>query len=156
MRRLLTSVLLLAACEGSDPPGDRAIPYRGPDPGGELTIGAHEGAEFWSLRADSLYGRRGAIELSFGTQPPEATPCAAGWVDLSIPCYPAVGLADGWRNAYQVVAHEVGHVAGLGHSDDPRNIMHERLRLSSTRTTYEQEAAVWLLTYTLEACRLEP
>lgn len=146
--------VLLTACEGSDPPGDRALPFNVHELAtDDVPIGVERGADFWSLRADVVRQRTGSITISFDEPPPDAHPCAAGWASHKVPCRPTIGMADGWGNAYQVVAHEVGHVAGLQHVDDERNIMHERIRPYSVETTLEQETAVWLLTYLLEGCR---
>ena len=39
---------------------------------------------------------------------------------------------DGWARARAVVAHELGHLVGLGHVDDPAQLMHPRARPSVT------------------------
>lgn len=72
----------------------------------------------------------------------------------------AIGCANGldiWcpsgSDGLQVCAHEVGHVAGLEHTDAERNIMRPSASERNTHKTPHQQATVRRLTTALQVCR---
>lgn len=162
MRRLLLLVVLLGACDPYvEPPlapcGPIVVPMAvafdpdelGPGPVVEAAGWWHLGGPLFDLRPelweDCSFGCIGVVtmypaELPEGTLADSALDIRDGQVRAC-----EVRLAAAWNPSPEVIAHEFGHCLGLGHSDDPGDIMHTPTR-DGARPSEEQIAAV------LEGC----
>lgn len=118
MRTLATLALTLTA--GCFAPEALPVRAHGPLPGG-----FEAGAAFWGLEVVEVETPRGAVTVRVFEHAPPRHRNHAGWGGVDSLCKSHAGVTEAWAGSWQINAHEIGHAAGLGHSDDPDNVMHQ-------------------------------